>query len=147
MATRAADYMMSERFDYTRKMHEVLVRTRKDIPRLVPLKIKNAATNISSAASTNPLLDGLADCVHDDMNIAIFNLESDIQDSITRSFASLKPRKLNGYNALVRLIDDKFTDKLDVAVSKRLLEEEEYASRLALRITKNMFETLSFWVV
>nr|BDT63195.1 MAG: wsv151-like protein [Hemigrapsus takanoi nimavirus]GBG35365.1 wsv151-like protein [Hemigrapsus takanoi nimavirus] len=144
MATRAADYMMSEKFNYTRDMHEILVRTRENTPRLVPLEIKHASSNVSAAAATNPLLDGMADCVNDGRIIAIFNLESDIQDSITRSFASLKPKKLNGYDALVNLIDDNCTDELDVAVSKRLLEEEEYASRLALHTTKDMFESLKF---
>lgn len=144
MATRAADYMMSETFNYTRKMHEILVETRKNTPRLVPLEINHASSNVSAAAATNPLLDGMADCVNDGRSIAIFNLESDIQDSITRSFASLKPKKLNEYDALVKLIDDNFTDELDVAVSKRLLEEEEYASRLALHTTKDLFESFKF---
>lgn len=144
MATRAADYMMSEVFNYTREMHEILVKTRKNTPRLVPLEIKHASSNVSAAASTNPLLDGMADCVNDGRSIAIFNLGSDIQDSITRSLATLKPKKLKGYDALVKLIDNNFTNELDVAVSKRLLEEEEYASRLALHTTKDLFESLKF---
>ena len=144
MATRAADYMMSEVFNYTREMHEILVKTRNDTPRLVPLQIKHVSDSVSAAAATNPLLDGMADLVNDNRNIAIFNLESDIQDSITRSFASLKPKKLNGHDALVKLIDENFTDELDVVVSKRLLEEEEYASRLALHTTKDLFESIKF---
>ena len=144
MATRAADYMMSEVFNYTREMHEILIKTRERTPELVPLVIKHTSSNVSAAAATNPILDGMADCVNDDRSIAIFNLESDIQDSITRSFASIKPKKLNGYDALVKLVDANFTDKLDVAVGKQLLEEEEYASRLALHITKDLFESFKF---
>lgn len=144
MATRAADYMMSEVFNYTRDMHKILVKTRKNTPILVPLKIKHASSNVSAAVATNPFLGGMADFVKNDRSIAIFNLESDIQDSIIRSFASLKPKKLNIHNVLVNLIDDNFTNELDVVVSKRLLEEEEYASRLALHITKDLLESFKF---
>ena len=140
-ATRAADHMLCEVFNYTREMYEILDKTRKNTPRLVPLEIKHATF---TAAATNPLLDGMAECVNDDRSIAIFNLESDIQDSITRSFSSLKSQKLSGYDALIKLIDDNFTDELDIAVSKQLLEEEEYASRLALHVTTDLLDSLKF---
>ncbi len=125
MATRAADFMMSKAFNYTREMHVILVKTRKNTPRLVPLKIKHTSSNVYAAAVTNPLLIAMANCVNDDRSTTILSLESDIKDCIIRSFAFLKPKKMNGYKALVKLIDEKFTNELDVAVSKQLLEKKK----------------------
>lgn len=119
---------------------EILIETTPRLRR-VPLAIGHASSN---SVATNPLLEGMADCIKDDRNAAIINLESDMQDSFIRIFASLKPKKLNRYNVLLKLIDDNFTNKLDVVVSKQLLEKEEYASRVSLAITKDVLGSLKF---
>lgn len=145
-ATRSADRMLSEEFSYTRDLHKVLVSIRNKGEWDKPLLVSTAKPSPSEEPlKVNPALEGLAKAIGDDRERAIAAFPYDVQKAIVKVVCgNTGPHRLAATNAVEKKNTWFFRHERDANIAKALLEDEDYGTKYALAITKEILASTRF---
>lgn len=143
-ATRSADRMLYEEFLYTRDLHKVLTTIQNKGDWDKPLSISTTSST-EEPLKVNPVLEGLSKAIGDDREQAIAALPYDIQKAIVKVVChSAAPNKLITTDAVENTISYGLKHDKDVNIAKTLLEDEDYGTKYALAITKEIMSSTGF---
>lgn len=145
-ATRSADRMLSEEFLYTRDLHKVLVSIRNKGEWDKPLSISVSKPSLTEEPlKVNPVLEGLSQAIGDDRRQAVAAFPYDVQKAIAKVVCGgTAPNKLTVTNTLEETINSNFKHERDINIAKILLEDEDYGTKYALAITKEIMSSTRF---